>query len=94
MRIARIWTEVCRTSGSRSASRSNRTTAHRLSGTHVGQVDVHPPGEQILRIPVALPVTEQHQRRHALRVLSAVAGMSWVDVGSVTEMTQPLTSRS
>ena len=41
----------------------------------VGQVDVDPAGEQVLRVPLALPVTEQHQRR------SHVTSVSPRDVG-------------
>src|SRR3954454_7997751 len=45
-------------------------TAPRLGFAGGRQTDVHPSGEQVLRIPLALAVTEQHQRRHEASVLS------------------------
>jgi hypothetical protein len=39
------------------------TAALRLAAALVVQVDVHPAGEQVLRVPLALAVAQQDQRR-------------------------------
>lgn len=61
MRIARFWSEVCTTSGSRPAVLEQLTAADRLLLALVREVYVHPSGEQVLRVPFALAVAEEDQ---------------------------------
>ena len=63
MRIARRSTQVCTTSGSSPASAQQLAAAPRLGLALVGEVDVDPAGEEVLRVPLALAVPEQHQGR-------------------------------
>ena len=64
--IARRSSEVCTTSGSRPGSRQQLAAGLGLGAALVGQVDVDPAGEEVLRVPVALAVAEQHQGRHVM----------------------------
>ena len=78
VRIARRSTLVCTTSGSRSVLAQQLAAAPGLGLALGGQVDVDPAGEQVLRVPLALAVPEQHQRPHShaaiLAQRSAAAG--------------------
>ncbi len=65
VRIARTCTDVWTMSGSTPAAREIRAAAPGFLATMVGEVDVDPPGEEVLQVPVALAVAQQHERgRH------------------------------
>ena len=96
MRIARICSEVCTTSGSRSFSVEQLAAAHRLGLALLGQVDVHPAGEQVLEVPGALPVAEQDQGRHAAQPTAAarVQPMSAATASTAASRRRSTTSAS
>ena len=65
MRIARTCSDVCRMSGRTLGAREIATAAAGFVAALLGQVDVDPPGEQVLQVPLALPVAKQDERvRH------------------------------
>ena len=65
MRIARTCTDVCRMSGRTPACREIAPAAPRFVAALFGEVDVDPAGEQVLQVPLALPVAKQDERvRH------------------------------
>ncbi len=71
--------------------------AHSLGPALFGQPDVHPTGEQILGVPVAFAVAEQHQRAgvsHAGKSLTRRASLHFVDqVGERLQVLQRLAAR-
>jgi hypothetical protein len=69
VRMARVRTEVCRTRRSRPSTAASSLPPARASASPArGQVDVDPPGEQVLGVPGGLPVAEQDQIEHVTSV--------------------------